>query len=106
MRQVDLGGSAVSALGLGCMGMSEAYGAADWDQSTATIRLAVPIGATKNFTTGSTEFLTDHSERSRFSAPRIGSNHCSDHPVRHHEVAPSRHQTEQGPNRRTANPVR
>lgn len=46
MRQVDLGGLAVSAMGLGCMGMSDAYGPADWDQSTDTIRRAIDLGVT------------------------------------------------------------
>ncbi len=36
----------VSAIGLGCMGMSEFYGATDEDQSTATIRRALDIGVT------------------------------------------------------------
>ncbi len=38
MREVALGDLTVSAQGLGCMGMSEWYGAADWDESIATIR--------------------------------------------------------------------
>ena len=34
----------VSALGLGCMGMSEFYGATDEDQSIGTIRRALDVG--------------------------------------------------------------
>jgi len=36
----------VSRLGLGCMGMSEFYGAADWDESLATLRRALDLGVT------------------------------------------------------------
>ena len=46
MRTVSLGGLAVSAQGLGCMGMSEWYGATDWDESVATIRRALDLGVT------------------------------------------------------------
>jgi aryl-alcohol dehydrogenase-like predicted oxidoreductase len=46
MRQVKLGGLAVSAEGLGCMGMSSVYGAADWDESAAAIRRALDLGVT------------------------------------------------------------
>jgi aryl-alcohol dehydrogenase-like predicted oxidoreductase len=46
MREVQLGGLPVSAQGLGCMGMSEWYGAADWDESTATIHRALELGVT------------------------------------------------------------
>jgi aryl-alcohol dehydrogenase-like predicted oxidoreductase len=46
MRQVKLGGLAVSAEGLGCMGMSSVYGAADWDESVAAIRRALDLGVT------------------------------------------------------------
>jgi aryl-alcohol dehydrogenase-like predicted oxidoreductase len=43
---ISLGGLSVSALGLGCMGMSEGYGSADWDTSIATIRRALELGVT------------------------------------------------------------
>ena len=46
MRTVALGGLTVSAQGLGCMGMSEYYGAADWDESVATIQRALDLGVT------------------------------------------------------------
>ena len=41
-----LGGLEVSALGLGCMGMSQMYGAADRDESIATIHRALDLGVT------------------------------------------------------------
>jgi aryl-alcohol dehydrogenase-like predicted oxidoreductase len=43
---VNLGGLTVSAQGLGCMGMSEAYGTTDWDESIATIHRALDLGIT------------------------------------------------------------
>ena len=46
MRTTKLGQLTVSAQGLGCMGMSEWYGAADWDSSIATIRRALDLGVT------------------------------------------------------------
>jgi aryl-alcohol dehydrogenase-like predicted oxidoreductase len=46
MREVTLGGLTVSAQGLGCMGMSEWYGPADWDESVATIHRALDLGVT------------------------------------------------------------
>jgi len=44
MRTVKLGHFTVSAQGLGCMGMSEWYGATDWDESVATINRALDEG--------------------------------------------------------------
>ena len=46
MRTTKLGQLTVSAQGLGCMGMSEWYGATDWDQSIATIGRALDLGVT------------------------------------------------------------
>jgi aryl-alcohol dehydrogenase-like predicted oxidoreductase len=46
MHTTKLGDLTVSAQGLGCMGMSEWYGAADWDESIATIHRALDLGVT------------------------------------------------------------
>jgi aryl-alcohol dehydrogenase-like predicted oxidoreductase len=46
MRTINLGGLTVSAQGLGCMGMSDAYGPGDWDESVATINTALDAGVT------------------------------------------------------------
>jgi aryl-alcohol dehydrogenase-like predicted oxidoreductase len=46
MRTSKLGDLTVSAQGLGCMGMSEWYGAADWDESVTTIQTALDEGVT------------------------------------------------------------
>ncbi|KJK33259.1 aldo/keto reductase [Lentzea aerocolonigenes] len=45
-RQLGATGPVVSAIGLGCMGMSNAYGPADRDESIATIRAAMDAGVT------------------------------------------------------------
>jgi len=45
-RQLGSSGPRVSALGLGCMGMSGAYGAADRAESIATIHAALDAGVT------------------------------------------------------------
>ena len=46
MDTASLGGLTTSVQGLGCMGMSEAYGAPDWDTSITTIRRAMDLGIT------------------------------------------------------------
>src|SRR5215218_1334341 len=46
MQTRRLGGVEVSAMGLGCMGMSGAYGPADEDESIATIHAAMEAGVT------------------------------------------------------------
>lgn len=44
MRKLGVGGPDVSAIGLGCMGMSGIYGSADEEESLATVRRAVELG--------------------------------------------------------------
>jgi aryl-alcohol dehydrogenase-like predicted oxidoreductase len=46
MQQRQIGDLAVSALGLGCMGMSEFYGTADETEAVATIHRALDLGVT------------------------------------------------------------
>ena len=45
-RTLGSTGPTVSALGLGCMGMSDLYGPADDAESVATIRAALDAGVT------------------------------------------------------------
>jgi aryl-alcohol dehydrogenase-like predicted oxidoreductase len=45
-RSLGTGGLEVSALGLGCMGMSEFYGRTDEDEAVAAIRRALDLGIT------------------------------------------------------------
>ena len=46
MKTVNLGELEVSAIGLGCMGMSQAYGKADRVESERTLHRALDIGVT------------------------------------------------------------
>src|SRR5881392_1193416 len=46
MGRIQLGQLEVSRQGLGCMGMSEWYGAGNWDESIATIHRAIELGVT------------------------------------------------------------
>jgi aryl-alcohol dehydrogenase-like predicted oxidoreductase len=61
MKQRKLRDLTVSAIGLGCMGMSEFYGESNDEESTATIRHALDIGVT--FLDTSDMYGSGHNER-------------------------------------------
>src|SRR5439155_15206590 len=46
VRKLGSGGLAVSAIGLGCMGMSQSYGPGDDEESTRTLHRAIDLGVT------------------------------------------------------------
>jgi len=45
-RKLGSDGPVVSMMGLGCMGMSDLYGPADYDEALATIQAALVAGIT------------------------------------------------------------
>ncbi|MGJ6960415.1 aldo/keto reductase [Streptosporangium sp. G11] len=59
-RRLGQGGPEVSAIGLGCMGMSEFYGAADETESTAVIHRALDLGV--NFLDTADAYGRGHNE--------------------------------------------
>jgi aryl-alcohol dehydrogenase-like predicted oxidoreductase len=60
-RKLGSGGLSVSAMGLGCMGMSEFYGASDEAESVATIHRALDLGI--NFLDTADMYGTGHNEQ-------------------------------------------
>src|SRR5437867_9623602 len=46
LRELGMSGLTVSAMGLGCMGMSQSYGAPDDEESVRTIHRALDLGVT------------------------------------------------------------
>lgn len=78
MKSVTLGDVSVSAEGLGCMGMSSAYGSADWDESVVTIRRALDLGinlidTAASYGSGHNEVLVGRAIAGRRDEVRIAS---------------------------------
>src|SRR5437868_12739330 len=60
-RKLGMNGPSVSAIGLGCMGMSGAYGQSDEKESIATIERALELG--HNFLDTADFYLSGHNEQ-------------------------------------------
>lgn len=60
-RKLGTNGPMVSAVGLGCMGMSGAYGQSDEQESIATIERALELG--HNFLDTADYYLAGHNEQ-------------------------------------------
>src|SRR6185295_12631278 len=69
-RELGTSGLVVSAVGLGCMGMSQSYGAGDDEESIRTIHRAVDLGVTlldtaESYGKGANETLVGRAIRGR-----------------------------------------
>src|SRR5687767_11318649 len=78
LRQLGSGGLTVSAIGLGCMGMSQSYGTPDDEESIRTIHRALDLGVTLIDTAdaygkGANERLVGRAVRDRRSAVVLAS---------------------------------
>jgi aryl-alcohol dehydrogenase-like predicted oxidoreductase len=72
LRKLGSGGLTVSAIGLGCMGMSQSYGPGDDEESTRTLHRAIDLGVTLIDTAdvygkGANEILVGRAVRDRRS---------------------------------------
>src|SRR2546428_12004559 len=69
-RKLGIGGLEVSAIGLGCMGMSQSYGTGDDEESIRTIHRALDLGVTlidtaDAYAKGANERLVGRASRDR-----------------------------------------